>query len=200
MCGLPVATRSKSVLKMEVTFPNIIVNLGEQLDDGEMQMVVVVARLLWLRRNKVVYGGDLTSPTHIMETALSQLENYSKAEQGKPMTNTKPPMTDSEKWCKPQVGFIKLNWDAVIDIQRQQMGVGIIARDHTSAILAALSASRPHVTNPGRDLAIVAWKLAEVCTSMGLSKVVLEGDSLDRGSHCFEKRWSLLEQIWDYGQ
>lgn len=71
MCGLPVATRSKSVLKMEVTFPNIIVNLGEQLDDGEMQMVVVVARLLWLRRNKVVYGGDLTSPTHIMETALS---------------------------------------------------------------------------------------------------------------------------------
>jgi hypothetical protein len=56
---------------MEVNFASLFTELTDRLDIDEMQMVGVVARLIWLRRNSVVYGGDFTSPKHILETALS---------------------------------------------------------------------------------------------------------------------------------
>jgi hypothetical protein len=59
------------------------------------------------------------------------------------------------------------------------MGIGIIARDHTGSVLFAVCASRPHVTEPTTAEAVAVWKLADVCSSLGLSKIVLEGDSLE---------------------
>jgi hypothetical protein len=56
---------------MEVTFARLFTELADRLDVDEMQMVGVVARLIWLRRNSVVFGGGFTSPKHILETATS---------------------------------------------------------------------------------------------------------------------------------
>jgi hypothetical protein len=97
-------------------------------------MVVVASRLLWLRRNAVIHGGDLSSPTHIVETALSQLENFRKAERGRQMMRHSASTVAHMTWSKPQEGFIKLNWDATIDNQQQRMGIGIVAHDHTGAV------------------------------------------------------------------
>jgi hypothetical protein len=59
------------------------------------------------------------------------------------------------------------------------MGIGIIAQDHTGLVLAAVCASRPYVTEPTTAEVVAAWKLADVCSSLGLTKVVLEGDFLE---------------------
>jgi hypothetical protein len=67
---------------MEMPFASIIAILAEKLDDEELQMVTVVARLIWLRRNNVVFGGAFMSPVHILETTVSQLENFNKAKKG----------------------------------------------------------------------------------------------------------------------
>ena len=63
---------------MEMTFASIITILTERLDVEEIQMVAAVARLLWLRRNRVVFLGEFTSPIQMLETASSQLEKLSK--------------------------------------------------------------------------------------------------------------------------
>lgn len=133
---------------MEVTFASIITILTERLHVEEMQMVAAVARLLWHRRNRVVFGGEFPSPTHILETASSQLENFSKAEAGRRMGSSKSTAPVTMKWSKPSPGWIKLNWDAAIDTGKQKMGIGIIARDHTGTVLVAVCSSRPHVTDP----------------------------------------------------
>jgi hypothetical protein len=164
---------------MEVTFANLFTELADRLDADEMQKVAVVARLIWLRRNSVMFGGDFMSPNHILETASSQLDNFSKAEAGRRMSNTVCSTPEVVKWSKPSPGWIKLNWDAAIDSGQQKMGIGIIARDHTGSVLAAVCASRPHVTEPTTAEAITVWKLADVCSSLGFTKVVLEGDSLE---------------------
>jgi hypothetical protein len=65
---------------MEVSFANLFMELVDRLDVDEMQKVAVMARLIWFRRNSVVFGGDFMSPKHILEAASSQLENFSKAE------------------------------------------------------------------------------------------------------------------------
>jgi hypothetical protein len=138
-----------------------------------------VARLIWLWRNSVVFGGDFMSPKHILKTASSQLDNFSKAEAGRRMSSTVRSIPEVVKWSKPSPGWIKLNWDAAIDSGKQKMRIGIIARDHMGSVLAVVCASRPHVTEPTTTEAIAAWKLADVCLSLGFAKVVLEGDSLE---------------------
>jgi hypothetical protein len=113
--------------KMEVAFHNILLYLSSRLSEENMQLVVVTARLLWLQRNTVVHGGDLTSPIQVMELARSQLENYRKAESGRRMTSPPTVVTVPLKWTTPQEGFIKLNWDVALDTQHQRMGIGVIA-------------------------------------------------------------------------
>jgi hypothetical protein len=82
------------------------------------------------------------------------------------MTSHKRP-TQTTIWRKPSPRWIKLNWDAAIDVKQQKMVIGIIVR-----------ASRPHVTDPTIAEAIAEWKIVDVCISLGFPKVLLEGDSL----------------------
>jgi hypothetical protein len=154
------------------------------------------------------------SPVQILETAVSQLENFSKAEKGRRMESHKKPTPTTVKWRKPSFdrtwcvrGWIKFNWDATIDLERLRMGIGIIARDHSGTVLAAVSSlmlgitdpmgigiiARDHsgtvlaavsslmlgITNPTTTEAVATWKMAEACVSLGYSKVILEGDSLE---------------------
>jgi hypothetical protein len=59
------------------------------------------------------------------------------------------------------------------------MGIGIITCDHSGTVLAAVSLLMPGVTDPTTAEAVAAWKMAEACVSLGYSKVILEGDSLE---------------------
>jgi hypothetical protein len=163
---------------MEMSFTSIIAFLAGKLNDEELQLATIVARLIWLRRNNMVFGGKFMSLVQILETAISQMESFNKAEKGRRMTSHKRP-AQTTIWRKPCLGWIKLNWDATIDVKQQKMVIGIIARDHAGAVLVAVSASRPHVTDPTIAKAIAAWKMVDVCISLGFPKVLLEGDSLE---------------------
>ena len=127
----------------------------------------------------MVFGGDFMSLKHILDTASSQLDNFSKVEAGRRMSSTARSVPEVVQWSKPCLRWIELNWDATIDSGKQKMRIGIIARDHTGSILAAVCASRPHVTEPTTAEAIAVWKLVDVCLSLGYAKVVLEGNSLE---------------------
>jgi hypothetical protein len=88
------------------------------------------------------------------------------------MESPKKPAPVIVKWRKPSPTWIKLNWDTTIDMERWRMGIGIIARDHSGTVLATVSASRPHVTDPTTAEAIAAWKMVEVCITLGYLKVI----------------------------
>jgi hypothetical protein len=119
-------------------FASFFTELADRLDVDEMQMVGVVARLIWLQRNSVVFGEDFTSPKHILETASSQLENFRKADAGRSMGTTIRYVPEVVKGSKPSLGWIKLNWDVAVDSRMQKMGIGIIAQDHTGLVLAVI--------------------------------------------------------------
>ena len=79
---------------IEVTSASLFMLLSDRLDADEMQKVTVVTRLIWLQRNSVVFGGDFMSPKNILETASSQLDNFSKAEVGRRMSSTVRPVPE----------------------------------------------------------------------------------------------------------
>jgi hypothetical protein len=110
-------------------FSALIGTLMERLSMEEMQEMVTVARLIWLRRNKFVFDGEFTSPDALVRTAYEQLEAYNQAELRLHRNDSIPTAPVNEVWQKPPIGSIKVNWDAAVDKARNRVGLGIIARD-----------------------------------------------------------------------
>jgi hypothetical protein len=51
----------------------------------------------------------------------------------------------------------------------RRMGVGIIARDDGGAVVAAMCASRPYITDPAMAEAMAAWMLAGFSHRLGFT-------------------------------
>jgi hypothetical protein len=119
------------------------------LEEDGLQLVVVIVRLIWLRRNKVVFCGDFQSPSTLYRLAKEQVEHFSRADEGRHFCHpqqTNPPMV--QRWIKPPFGVVKFNWDVVVGKEGRRMGIGIIFHDHNKLILAAYMALRQYITNP----------------------------------------------------
>jgi hypothetical protein len=96
-----------------------------------------------------------------------QVESFNEAEKGRGGHRSCAKSVGVQKWNKPPLVVVKLNWDAAVKMEEQKMGLGIIARDHTGQVLAVSVASRLYITDPTTAEALAAWKMAEVCVSMG---------------------------------
>ncbi|KAF5442612.1 hypothetical protein F2P56_035252 [Juglans regia] len=70
-----------------------------------------------------------------------------------------------------------MNWDASVDKYRGRVGIGVIIRDHKGLMIAALRMSRPLYPDPTLAEACWAYEATKFGLQLGLSKVVLEGDS-----------------------
>jgi hypothetical protein len=57
------------------------------------------------------------------------------------------------------------------------MGVGIFARDAEGRAIAAMCTSRPFITDPATGEAMAAWMLAVFSHRLGLTQIIVEGDS-----------------------
>ena len=53
--------------------------LKDRLDDSTFQLFFSIVRLLWLRRNHVVHGGEMQTPASILKQAKEQIENFERA-------------------------------------------------------------------------------------------------------------------------
>ena len=50
--------------------------LSAVLDDEALELAVVIARRLWLRRNSFVFGGTLSSPQQVVKGATELLSDF----------------------------------------------------------------------------------------------------------------------------
>lgn len=59
-----------------------------------------------------------------------------------------------------------------------KMGIGIIVRDHEGEVMGFMMASKPYITDPVVDEAVVALAATVFSRDMRLKKVILEDDVL----------------------
>jgi ribonuclease HI len=171
-CGRSI---NKSVV-MEDNFYGIFCYLCDRLDMEEMEFAVIVAHKIWLRRNLMVFGGSIPSPSILVKGAKEVLEEFRKSFGEVPNQEIEGPRATS-RWSKPDAGFIKLNWDAALDVRQNRMGVGIIARDELGKVRATLSTALPYIQNPSVAEAFGARRAVEFARERGFSSIVIEGDS-----------------------
>jgi hypothetical protein len=85
----------------------------------------------------------------------------------------------SSRWRAPRDGWLKVNLDAALLIQTKKMGIGVVVRNETGEVKAALAKFLPLVDDPTAAKAIAAWFTVKLCVDCGFQLVVLEGDSMN---------------------
>jgi hypothetical protein len=105
----------------------------------EIQLFVGTARLLWLRRNDVVFGKMLQHPTEVAKRAKRHVEEFLQASENRNMDAPSVAVQRDRRWRAPEEGWLKANWDASSARSQDRLGFGVVVRTENGTVVAAQS-------------------------------------------------------------
>jgi hypothetical protein len=143
----------------------------------ETELCAVVAKGIWTRRNGVVFREDLIHPDVLIRGATNSMQQFKLTKEYKDLVSNPEREMENEKWKNPPAGMYKVNWDIAIDANLKCMGLGVIIRDEKGRVFAASSKILESFQEPTFGEAMGARGAVEFSRELGLSEIVLEGDS-----------------------
>ncbi|KAF5471730.1 hypothetical protein F2P56_008503 [Juglans regia] len=84
----------------------------------------------------------------------------------------------AEVWQAPPSNWVKINWDSAADNGQGLVGVGVVERDNAGQVLATMKSRKPLFPDPLLAEALGALEAVQFGLDIGLSQVIIEGDSL----------------------
>lgn len=158
----------------------------QQLNQKDIELVAITMRHIWLRRNKWVFEEQFTGPKRVIRKAIEDFEVYREAQETScgQKSSTVRTETREVRWKKPEVGEVKVNWDAAFNQKTMKMGVGIVIRDEKGEVLVSLSMPKSNVCSPIVAEIYALWRAVELCNELRLTDVVFEGDAFNCGNCC----------------
>ncbi|XP_059462103.1 uncharacterized protein LOC132191108 [Corylus avellana] len=154
-------------------FIEILLKVGQGLDEDERHLMVTVARSIWLRRNKLVFEGIFQAPATVVRSAREQVEALDNVTRRHSVPSPRSIAREEVVWKKPPQGMVKINWD------RGKIGMGAIVRDHSGKVIAMTSGPREFVNDPSLVEALAAREAVDLSISLGFQNCILEGDELE---------------------
>jgi hypothetical protein len=82
-----------------------------------------------------------------------------------------------KKWSPPPVGVIKVNWDASINVVKDWVGLGIIARDSNGLCMGAKCITIRARTDPKTAEFMATLQVVKFSKEVGFGDVIFEGDA-----------------------
>lgn len=107
-------------------------------------------------------------------SSLSLLEEFQLANEGPTATTVR---SHDVKWVLPHEGRYKVNVDGAVFSKRKQAGVGVVIRDATGQVVAALSRKLDSPLGPLETEAKVMEVGVGFAMEVGVRDVTFEGDS-----------------------
>jgi hypothetical protein len=159
---------------------DLVSYLLSNLTANLMSLSVVVLHRIWLRRNKLIFEGQFVPPLKVCLETSHLLEDFKKCNLRKPLsTASSADSSFSRKFWEPHVaGFVKINWDASLNVSSALVGMGFVIRDADGFVVAAKCGITRDVAEPVCTEAMAALFALEFCCDLGYVNVVSEGDSL----------------------
>ncbi|XP_041017915.1 uncharacterized protein LOC121260135 [Juglans microcarpa x Juglans regia] len=139
-----------------------------------IQEFAMVASKIWWRRNNLVFKCVFAHPKVIVQKARSILDVLNE-ELG---CSSSKVCTSAKVWQAPPSNWLKTNWDSAIDKARGIIGVGVVVRDSTGKIIATMRTKKHLFPDPLLAESFGALKIVQFGLKLGLTKVIIEGDSL----------------------
>ncbi|XP_042939343.1 uncharacterized protein LOC122274364 [Carya illinoinensis] len=185
----------KSTLR-EASFIELYERFTLLCDRELLDLFSVIARSIWLRRNKLLFEGSFLHPNILLRQASQSLEEFKIAQASKKV-KTQVASIHPSRWTPPPSNWVKINWDAAVNVDQGRIGIGLVARDHEGSILATKKLSVPSLAEPVLAEALGAFHAASMARELGLNSVMLEGDALQIVAginHHFE-RWDRVGMV-----
>jgi hypothetical protein len=104
----------------------------------EMELMVVLASCIWLRRNIFVFEDSFT-PNIVVSSAIEAFQKYKLCNQQNQPDIEEVAPSSIQSGNPPPSGVVKVNWDATVNKKEGCIGVDIIARDLEGMFLGAKS-------------------------------------------------------------
>jgi hypothetical protein len=122
-----------------ISFLEMMSVFFSQFTAAEMELLVILVRRIWLRRNTFMFEGIFTPRKIVVSSAIEAHQEYKLCHQKmQPVVEVLAPIP-VRKWQPPPVGVVKVNWDAAVNRREGCVGVGIVARDCEGMFLGAKS-------------------------------------------------------------
>jgi ribonuclease HI len=157
------------------TMKDVISSLFEIGLASATAQVLIMIWLIWTRRNKALYQHTLDPLDHIHSLALHLYEDYCAAHAQDTVLSS---VQARNRWCPPSHLPFKANFDAALFSDSGMVGIGVVIRDGSGLIIAALCKRFPYVCSVADAEALAAREAIQFALDVGLSEVEVEGDSL----------------------
>jgi hypothetical protein len=132
-----------------------------------MELMVVLSRRIWLRRNRFIFESIFTHPQVVFTKAVALLDEYHRynRRQDEHIINNRMRCSASAltRWKPPPYGIVKINWYALVNDKKQLIGIGIVARDNTGNVLGAQAVTKHVVAAPKVAEAMAALEAVLFC-------------------------------------
>ncbi|XP_041016138.1 uncharacterized protein LOC121258658 [Juglans microcarpa x Juglans regia] len=142
------------------SFKELVEKLHSLSDHNVMEIFSVIARGIWLRRNKLIFEDSFTHPTKVQCTSRKGVQVH---------------QADLPDWNPPPIGFININWDATLNIAKDRIGIGLVAQDCEGSIVASKKLAQSGFMDPLLAEAQGAFQATRWARGMRFSPVILEG-------------------------
>ncbi|XP_059440460.1 uncharacterized protein LOC132172918 [Corylus avellana] len=143
-----------------------------------MELFVVLARKIWLRRNSVIYGETFLHLTRLVQEAQTSLEEFQRVNNKAQCAAANNSDPAGVLWNPPPHSMIKMNWDAGLNLKEGRVGLGLIARDSNGTVLATRSLSLAIQTESTTAKALATVYAITFCKELGFDNIIYESDSM----------------------
>jgi ribonuclease HI len=188
-------------------FQSLFAYCMERCTKDELDLMVTTARRIWLRRNVWIFEQCFEHPDIVYSEATKAWLAFKRCNMTDHKMSLKVERNEENSsrqsnWSPPHVGVIKVNWDASINVVKDWVGLGIIARDSNGLCMVAKCITIRARTDPKTTEFMAALQAIQFSKEVGFWDVIFEGDAaqvvkeITTHSSRFSKAGHFIESIY----
>jgi len=144
---------------------------------------------IWKRKNDLVFNRVNRSTSEIVEQAIKDTKEWldNRSIDKEQRETNQQGVSRITKWCKPNRGWLKCNYDALHREGNQDSGLGWIIRDsHGTVLHCGMGKYQGRLTAEEAECSALIWAL-QATSALGYARMEFEGDNLNINRYIKEK-------------
>lgn len=110
--------------------------LPQQQTEIDGALVAVLLWVIWNVRNKWLFEGEKENSIRLVASAESVVESFRKVRQPEMTYAASREVGKQKQWCPSPNGWLKVNVDAAVDVEKQVVGLGVAVRNFDRSCIA----------------------------------------------------------------
>ena len=152
------------------SFADLMFSARQQ--DVNMELFMVVAWMIWTRRNKRHFNEQHHPPEKILKAVTALLTKFHENSTGR----SDRKLTQTQRWVPPDAEMYKVNYDEACFVDEEKAGIGVVVRNDRGQVMGFL-AEKIEMPPTVEVLEVMATRRAMIfMEELGFRHAVFEGD------------------------